>query len=70
MSLQSAKKEALSLSPIEKIQLLDLVIQTLNKPDPEIEKKLIEESDKRYEAYKSGKVTAIVSEEVFKKYGL
>ena len=70
MSLQSAKKEALSLSPIEKIQLLELVIQTLNKSDPEIEKKLIEESDKRYEAYKSGKVTAIVSEEVFKKYGI
>jgi hypothetical protein len=55
---------------LKKIQLLDLVIQTLSKPDPEIEKKLIEESDKRYENYKSGKVTAIVSEEVFKKYGL
>jgi hypothetical protein len=38
MSLQSAKKEALLLSPIEKIQLLDSIIQTLNKPDPEIEK--------------------------------
>ena len=33
-------------------------------------KKLVDESDKRYEAYEAGKVKAVVGEEEYKKYGL
>lgn len=70
MSLHSVKKEAMSLSPLEKVKLLDSIIESLNKPNPDIEKFWVEESEKRYKAYKAGKIKAIPAEEVFKKYEL
>jgi len=57
-----------SLSPDEKLALVDLILTELDKPDPEIDRIWAEEARKRWEAYKSGKVETVPYEDVMKKY--
>jgi putative addiction module component (TIGR02574 family) len=61
-------EEAISLSPTERAKLVDLLIQSLDKPDLQLDKLWAEEAESRLEAYKQGKLKAIPAEEVFKKY--
>ncbi len=56
------------LNPLERLQLIDALLETLDKPNPEIEKLWIKESDARYEAYKKGELKATDWEEVKKRY--
>jgi len=53
------KNEALGLKPLDKIQLVEVVLDSLEKTNPEIEKKWVEESEKRYKGYKEGKLKGI-----------
>ena len=62
--LEKAKK----LKPIEKLQLVDALLESLDKPDPEIEKLWIKEADERYEAYKRGELKSTDWEEIKKRY--
>ena len=48
--------EALKLKPVEKVHLAELLLGSLDKPDPEIEQKWVAESEARYEAYKKGEI--------------
>jgi putative addiction module component (TIGR02574 family) len=48
------EKEALKLKPVEKIHLAELLLVSLDKPDSEIEQRWVEESERRYAAYKRG----------------
>ena len=48
-----------NLQAIDKIHLVELILNSLDSPDPEIERVWVEESEKRYEAYKQGKSKAI-----------
>ena len=60
--LENAKK----LNPIEKLQLVDALLESLDKPDPEIEKIWIKEAETRFAAYEKGKLKAIPLERVLK----
>jgi putative addiction module component (TIGR02574 family) len=62
--LEKAKK----LKPVEKLQLIDALLETIDKPDREIEKLWIKEADERYEAYKRGELKATDWEEIKKRY--
>jgi len=62
--LENAKK----LNPIEKLQLVDALLESLDKPDPEIEKIWIKEADERYQAYKRGELKSTNWEEIKKRY--
>jgi putative addiction module component (TIGR02574 family) len=62
--LEKAKK----LKPIEKLQLVEALLESLDKPDPEIEKLWIKEADERYEAYKRGELQSTDWEEIKKRY--
>ncbi|MBC8345373.1 MAG: addiction module protein [Candidatus Marinimicrobia bacterium] len=64
MLKENIQQEVLELKSIEKIQLVELLLESLDKPDMEIQNEWIEESEKRYDAYKSGKVKAFSYEEV------
>ncbi|MEA3353850.1 MAG: addiction module protein [Campylobacterota bacterium] len=64
----SINEQALSLDPIEKIQLIDQLLQSLDLPDKELDKLWLDEADKRMEAYENGEMKAIPAEEVFSKY--
>jgi putative addiction module component (TIGR02574 family) len=61
-------KEALTLSPSEKAQLIDKLISTLDKADREIDELWTREAEDRIDAYDRGKLKAVSLEEVLGKY--
>ena len=48
----------LKLKPVERIHLIDGLMASLEKPDPDIEKLCEDEALKRFEAYKQKKIKA------------
>ena len=61
-------KEALTLRPFEKAQLIDKLISSLDKPDKEIDELWAKEAEDRIDAYDQGKLKAISLEKVLQKY--
>ncbi|MBN2383493.1 addiction module protein [bacterium] len=61
-------KEALSLSPYDKAQLIDILISTLDKSDKEIDELWSKEAEDRIDAYDQGQIKAISLEKVLQKY--
>lgn len=61
-------KEALTLKPSEKAQLIDKLISTLDKSDREIDELWAKEAEDRIDAYDQGKIKAISLERVLQKY--
>ncbi|MHC9542790.1 MAG: addiction module protein [Vulcanimicrobiota bacterium] len=61
-------KEALTLKPAEKAQLIDWLLSSLDKPDSEIELLWEKEAENRIEAYHDGKIKAVSLEKVIEKY--
>lgn len=61
-------KEVSKLTPIEKAQLIDKLISSLDKPDMEIDKLWAGEVEDRLDAYDQGKIKAISLERVLQKY--
>jgi len=45
-----------------------MLMDTLNRPNPEVEQLWIEESEKRYQAYKAGKIKGIPLAVVKERY--
>ncbi len=60
-------EEALHLKPVERLHLIENLIQSLNNPDENIDKIWVEESEKRYDALTKGKVKTLSLNEVKKK---
>ena len=53
--------------PVEqRARIADLILQTLNAPDPDIDLAWIQEVEERVEEYEKGKVELIPAQEVFK----
>ena len=50
----------------QRARIADLILQTLNTPDPDIELAWIQEVDERVEEYEKGNVELIPAQEVFK----
>ena len=61
-------KEALTLKPSEKAQLIDKLISSLDKSDKEIDELWAREAEDRIDAYDQGKIKAISLEKVLQKY--
>jgi len=61
-------KEALTLKPSEKAQLIDKLISSLDKPDREINELWAKEAEDRIDAYDQGKLKAVSLEKVLQKY--
>ena len=59
MIAEQIQSEALKLKPIDKIHLAELLLISLDKPDEVIEQKWVEESEKRYKAYREGLIQGI-----------
>ncbi len=68
MLTQEIKKKILNLNPLDKIHLAEIILDSLNKPDSEIEKIWITESEKRYKAYKQNKIQGIQLSDIKQKY--
>ena len=61
-------KEALTLKPSEKAQLIDKLLSSLDKSDQEIDKLWANEVEDRIDAYDNGKIKAISIDKVLQKY--
>jgi putative addiction module component (TIGR02574 family) len=67
-SVDQLAKKSTGLQPVERIRLVEAILYSLDKPDPDIEQSWIAESEARYEAYKRGELDAIDWEEIKKRY--
>jgi putative addiction module component (TIGR02574 family) len=61
-------KEALTLSPSEKAQLIDKLISTLDKTDKKLDELWGREVEDRIDAHDQGKIQTISLEKVLQKY--
>jgi putative addiction module component (TIGR02574 family) len=61
-------KEALALRPVQKAELIDKLLSSLDKPDKDIDELWTKEAESRIDAYEQGKIKAVTLEEVLKKY--
>lgn len=68
MDTRSIFEDALHLRPAERLQLIEMLTKSLNKPDEKIEKIWAEESEKRYKALEEGKVKTIAFNEIIERY--
>jgi len=68
MDSNSILKEALHLRPAERLQLIEMLTRSLNKPDESIEKIWAEESEKRYKALEEGRIKTIAFNEIIERY--
>jgi putative addiction module component (TIGR02574 family) len=57
-TLDQVTRQAQALSPLDRLRLVEAVLQDLEPVDPEVEKKWAAEGDARYEAFKRGELEA------------
>ena len=67
-SANQLAKKALGLHPVERIRLVEAILYSLDKPNPDFEESWIAESEARYEAYKRGELEAIDWDEFKKRF--
>ena len=60
-------KKALKLKPQDKIILIEALVTSLDKPDPEISRMWLKEAEDRLKAYREGKTKGIPAEEIFRE---
>ncbi|MBK7499309.1 MAG: addiction module protein [Ignavibacteriales bacterium] len=68
MNTKSVFEEALQLRPAERLQLIEMLTRSLNKPDENIEKIWADESEKRYKALEENRVKSISINEIIERY--
>jgi len=64
-SIEQLLDTILALPASERAVIADAVMNSLEPPDPEIERAWAEEAQSRFEAYKAGKLESISLEDVF-----
>jgi putative addiction module component (TIGR02574 family) len=57
-------EQALKLNPAERLELVDRLLQSLDQPDPTLDRLWIEEAARRLAEYRAGKVQGIAAEDV------
>lgn len=68
MDYKTICEEALTLRPAERLQLIEWLAKSLDKPDEKIEQVWAVEAEKRYKALKDGKVRTIPLTEIIQRY--
>lgn len=61
-------KEALVLPVREKSELIEQLIRSLDKPDPEIDEFWKKEAESRINAFDDGKLSSVTVQEAISKY--
>lgn len=65
MGTQEIAALALKLDPADRFELVDQLLHSLDRPDPEIDRIWLEEAERRLAAYRAGKIQGIPAEEIF-----
>ncbi len=61
-------KKASRLQPVERIRLVEAILHSLDKSDPDTDRAWISESEAHNEAYKRGELEAVDWDTVKKRY--
>ena len=61
-------KEALTLKPAEKAELIDKLLSSLDKPDAQIDDLSAKEAENRIDAYERGEIKAVTLKRVLERY--
>ncbi|MEW5767989.1 MAG: addiction module protein [bacterium] len=64
MLTEKIKTNVLELNVIDRIHLAEVLLDSLDKTDKQIEKIWVKESENRYQAYKEGRVKGIPLEHI------
>jgi len=66
-NLEKCRADALKLTPNERAELAESLIASLDEPDEaDAEQAWLEEADKRYQAYKQGRISSRPAEDVLR----
>jgi len=65
MSEQNILKEALSLKPQARYLLVEEILKSLDQPDEKIDQIWMEESERRVQAVRDGRLDTISYDEIF-----
>ncbi|MGR3318012.1 MAG: addiction module protein [Candidatus Anammoxibacter sp.] len=68
MITKELKHKALTLKDLDKIQLVEILLDSIDRPDHEVEKEWIKESENRYKAYREGKIKGIPYSKIQRKH--
>lgn len=60
--------DALNLKPVEKAELIDKLLSSLDSPDKYIDDLWAKEAEDRIDAYEKGEIKSITLNEVLEKY--
>lgn len=63
-SVSQLAKKAIELEPVERIQLVEAILRSLDKPDHDIERIRVAEPEARYAAYKREEIALTDWEEI------
>lgn len=66
MSINELLEQALTLNVNERTKLIDELFKSIDKTDEEIDQIWADEADKRLQAYRKGKIKAVLMENIFK----
>ena len=69
LKMENTKKileQFMKLPPLEKANVIDLLLKNLDEPDPSLDKLWAKEVEKRIDAFDSGKLSTVTEEEFFK----
>ena len=64
MIVEEIKRNALKLNAVDRVHLAETLLDSLDKTDAQIEKIWVLESEKRYKAYKEGRIKGIPLEQL------
>lgn len=64
MNTKEIVDSALRLGPAERLAVIEELLRSLDRPDPELDRIWIEEAERRLEAYRAGRVKGIAAEDV------
>jgi hypothetical protein len=66
--IQAIVEEAERLPASDRAELVDILLASLHKPDPEIDRACAEECERRIDSYLRGETTELDAEDVLAKY--
>jgi putative addiction module component (TIGR02574 family) len=67
-SVEQLARKAGDLEPADRLRLVEAILFSLDKIDPDIEQGWIAEAEARYEAYRRGEIQAVDWEEIKRRY--
>ncbi len=68
-SAETLLRQALQLPPNDRAALVEGLITSLDKPDPELDALWLKEAESRMAAYRAGELGAVDADEVFADLG-